>query len=76
MPKNSKNSKLFVKIRGSYLPGSFYGWLCYIPFIVFLILVPILAINYSDNLVLACLITIPNWLVATITITYYASLNS
>lgn len=74
--KKSKNGKLFIKIRGSYLPCSFYGWLSYIPFVTYLILVPILTINYSDNLVLACLITIPNWAIATIIMTYYASLNS
>jgi hypothetical protein len=35
MPKRSK--KWFIKVRGSYLPNSWQGWLTYIPYIAYLI---------------------------------------
>ena len=37
MAKN-KNAKWFKKIRGSYLPVSWQGWLLYVPYIFWLVL--------------------------------------
>jgi branched-subunit amino acid transport protein len=33
----NKNKKWFKKIRGSYLPNSWQGWLTYIPYLAYLI---------------------------------------
>ncbi len=32
----AKKGKWFVKMRGSYIPGSWQGWLTYVPYVVFL----------------------------------------
>jgi hypothetical protein len=35
--RKTKNSAWFIKVRGSYLPNSWQGWLTYIPFVGFLV---------------------------------------
>ena len=45
MPKHSENA-WFVKLRGSYIPCSLRGWLTYIPFILFLVVV--LVVSYGS----------------------------
>lgn len=34
-----KTTPWFVKVRGSYLPSSWQGWLTYIPFVAYLVFV-------------------------------------
>lgn len=76
MMKKQKKAKWFVSIRGSYLPNSGAGWLTYIPFLAFLIAVPILAFSSTDSFALAVLLTVPNWVAAAIVMTYVASRRS
>lgn len=35
--KVHNSPKWFVKVRGSYLPNSWQGWLTYIPFVAYLV---------------------------------------
>ena len=35
----------YVKIRGSYLPYSWQGWLLYVPFVLFLLATMVLALR-------------------------------
>lgn len=36
--KAQKNNTWFIKVRGSYLPNSWQGWLTYIPYMALLII--------------------------------------
>jgi uncharacterized protein (DUF2062 family) len=74
--KRKNKSKWFLNIRGSYIPRSTAGWLTYIPFLAYMLIAPYLAVNYSENLVVAVLITIPNWIAATLAMTYLATQKS
>lgn len=76
MKKKHKKDKWFIKVRSSYLPNSRAGWLTYIPFLAFLLIVPLIAFANTDNIPLAILITIPNWVAAAIVMTYVASNKS
>ena len=74
--KTKKSNKWFIKVRGSYLPNSRAGWLTYIPFITYLIFVPVVAFQNSENQINAILLTIPNWIAAAIVMTYVATKKS
>ena len=74
--RKQKTLKWFIKIRGSYLPNSREGWLTYIPFIAFLIAVPLIAVVCTDNTALAILFIIPNWIAAGVVMTYVGSQKS
>jgi hypothetical protein len=76
MKKQNKKSKWFIKVRSSYLPNSGAGWLTYIPFIAYLTAVPFIAYTSTDSLPLTILITVPNWVAATIIMTYVATVKS
>ena len=76
MKKKQKKSKWFIKVRGSYLPNNGAGWLTYIPFIAYLLMVPVIAFNSTDNIPLVVLITVPNWVAAAVIMTYIASIRS
>jgi hypothetical protein len=74
--KTKKKSKWFKKIRGSYIPCSTAGWVTYIPFVAYLLAVPYIAVVNTDNLLIAGLLTIPNWVAATVVMTYIATQKS
>lgn len=74
--KQKKFNKWFIKVRSSYLPNTGAGWLTYIPFIAYLVAVPLIAVANIDNVLVALLITVPNWVAAAIVMTYVASIKS
>lgn len=74
MAKNSK--KWFKKVRGSYIPLSWQGWLCYIPYVAYLIFVYIYAMYTSGYTAISVLVIIPNWVAAVAIVSWFASKKS
>lgn len=66
----------FVKTRGSYLPSSWQGWLLYVPFIGYLVLSYLSAFRQSDNLINFILFLMPQWVAATVVMTWIATVKS
>lgn len=75
LPKHKKGA-WFVAIRGSYLPVSWQGWLTYVPFIAYLIFSMQVAKDATNSAATALLIIIPNWVAATIVMTWLAKRTS
>lgn len=75
MKKKQKNT-WFVAVRGSYLPNSKQGWLTYIPYIGYCLLVPYIAFTEGDSIAYQLFVTISNWLLATFVLTVIAQRNS
>lgn len=71
-----KSKKWFIKVRGSYLPNSWQGWLLYIPFIAFLIAVVVSALRTQDSALHAFYMIFPQWVAAGVVMTWIASHKS
>lgn len=71
-----KKGAWFVRLRGSYLPASWQGWLTYIPFTAYLIYSLIVALAYTGNTWKAVLWIVPNWVAAAVVMTYVAKRTS
>ncbi len=84
MPKKSTKSRAkkvkrdiwFKKVRGSYLPASWQGWLTYVPFILYLVAVLIVAFNTQDTFFGYLMVVFPQFVAATVVMTYVASKTS
>lgn len=72
----AKIKKWFKKVRGSYLPISWQGWLCYIPYSIYLLSVLIFVLRRRDSFWLALFTLIPNWTAAVITMSWIARRKS
>jgi hypothetical protein len=66
----------FVRLRGSYLPISWQGWLTYVPFTAYLAYSLVVAFAYTGNTVKAVLWIVPNWVAATVVMTWVAQRTS
>jgi hypothetical protein len=66
----------FVRLRGSYLPVSWQGWLTYIPFVAYLAFSLIVAWRYSGNNLKIVILTVPNWVAAAVVMTWIAKRKS
>jgi hypothetical protein len=73
--KQTKKDKWFVAVRGSYLPASKQGWLTYIPYIGYCLLVPYIAFMENSSVAYQIFVTISNWLLATFILTTIARQN-
>ena len=62
----------FAPVRGSYLPVSWQGWLTYIPFVGYLALSALVASRYAHGTIQAILWIVPNWVAATVVMTWIA----
>lgn len=71
MRKN--NNKWFKKVRGSYIPVATQGWLCYIPYVGFLILSYLYVMSTFGYSLLSLLIILPNWVAAAAVMSWFAS---
>jgi sensor histidine kinase YesM len=76
MAKKSKKDKWFVPVRGSYLPNNWKGWLTYLPFMAYLVFAVVYAMQATDTHTQAVLLIIPNWIAATIVMTWLAKRTS
>ncbi|MEO6513339.1 MAG: hypothetical protein ABIR37_01480 [Candidatus Saccharimonadales bacterium] len=75
LPKHKKGA-WFVAVRGSYLPVSWQGWLTYVPYIAYLIFSMQVAKDITSSAATAVLIIVPNWVAATIVMTWLAKRTS
>ncbi|HSX53138.1 MAG TPA: hypothetical protein VLF90_02085 [Patescibacteria group bacterium] len=66
----------FIKVRGSYLPYSWQGWLSYIPFVGFLVWSIIWAFNTSQPVSQTALLLFPSWIAAAVVMTWLAARTS
>ena len=71
-----KKDAWFYKVRGSYLPATWQGWLTYIPFTAFLVWDLIWAVNTETSLTQAIFIVFPAWVAAAVVMTWLAAHKS
>ena len=76
MARKTKKDKWFVPVRGSYLPNNWLGWLTYLPFTAYLVFALIIGWRNSNTVAEALLFIIPNWIAATVVMTWIARRNS
>jgi hypothetical protein len=76
MAKKSAQSKWFIKVRGSYLPANWKGWLTYIPFVAFLLVVLVHAFDVKSNAADIFYMVFPQWVAAAVVMTWIASRKS
>ena len=67
-----KSKKWFIKVRGSYLPVTWQAWLMYVPFVSFLVLVVIAAVNDNNQVDGMFYAIFPQWVAAAIVMTWIA----
>lgn len=72
----NKNRRWFKKVRGSYIPISLQGWLCYIPYVGFLILSYLYVMSVFGYSLLSLLIILPNWIAAAAVMSWFAQKKS
>lgn len=72
----AKKNRWFIKVRGSYLPGSWQGWLTYIPFLAFLVISLVATIHSQATLTMAVLLVFPQWVAAAVVMTWLAARKS
>jgi branched-subunit amino acid transport protein len=70
--RTKKASAWFIKTRGSYLPQSWQAWLSYVPYLAYLIGVLVFVLQRHDSLWLAIFTTVPNWIAASVIMTWIA----
>jgi hypothetical protein len=66
----------YIKKRGSYLPSSWQGWLTYVPYLAYIIGVLVYVEVNKDSFWLAFFTTIPNWIAASVVMTWLARQRS
>lgn len=66
----------FVRLRGSYLPVSWQGWLTYVPFIAYLVFAQLYGRGETNSVAQAILFIVPNYVAAAAVMTYIARLKS
>lgn len=76
MVKKSKNQKMFIAVRGSYLPNNLAGALTYIPFTTYLVFAMVYGWRSTDTAAMAILFIVPNWIAAVAVMTWVAKRNS
>ncbi len=74
-PKGKKGA-WFAKVRGSYIPVSWQGWLTYIPFTIFLVTVLVAAVRTQHSVSDALYMIFPQWVAATVVMTWLAARKS
>lgn len=74
--KQKSSDKWFIKVRGSYLPSSWQGWLTYAPYAAYVIGILLFALDNTSDWLHAVPIIVPNWLVALIAMTWVAEHKS
>ncbi|HSW80110.1 MAG TPA: hypothetical protein VLG47_05025 [Candidatus Saccharimonadales bacterium] len=75
--RKSKNTDAwFIKIRGSYLPNSWQGWLTYIPFVGYLVLSFSAIFQLTDSLLVMVYLLVPAWVGAAVVMTWIAQRKS
>jgi membrane-anchored protein YejM (alkaline phosphatase superfamily) len=68
----TKKDVWFTAVRGSYLPASWQGWFSYIPFVAYLLFTLFTGWANTNSTALAILFVAPNWIAATVVMTWVA----
>jgi len=76
MTRKSKSPRWFKKVRGSYLPNSWQGWLLYIPYAAYVICVVLYAYINQWNLGTSLFVIVPNWVAALAIMSWLADRTS
>ncbi len=71
-----KSKKWFIKVRGSYLPNAWQGWLTYIPFVGYLVATLIYINNHHEDLAASVFFLLTQWIVAAVVMTWVAQRTS
>jgi len=71
-----RNQKWFKPVRGSYLPSSWQGWLCYLPYSAYLIFALVVGLQGTNTAAKAVLFILPNWVAAAAVMTWIAKHTS
>lgn len=74
--KSSPPKPWFIKTWGSYLPKTWQAALTYIPYLAYLIAVLVFVLNRQDNFWLAVFILVPNYVVASLVMSWIAKQKS
>ncbi|HSW37470.1 MAG TPA: hypothetical protein VLG37_03830 [Candidatus Saccharimonadales bacterium] len=76
MIKKSKKDRWFIPVRGSYLPNNWLGWLTYLPFTAYLVFALVIGWHNANTTAEALLFIVPNWIAATVAMTWVAKRTS
>jgi hypothetical protein len=76
MAAKTRKQKWFIRVRGSYLPHSWQGWLLYIPFSAYLIYSAVIGWQNTDSFGHALVFIVPNWIAAAVIMTWIAQRTS
>lgn len=76
MKRKSTSKKWFRKVRGSYLPSSWQGWLLYVLYAAYVIGVVLYASLNQWSLGTSLFVIMPNWVAALAVMTWVAERTS
>ena len=66
----------FIKVRASYLPDSWQGWLLYVPYLAYVLgVIAYVIANHYDRWQ-AVFLVFPNWVAALVVMTWIAKAKS
>jgi isoprenylcysteine carboxyl methyltransferase (ICMT) family protein YpbQ len=71
-----KSNAWFTKVRGSYLPSSWQGWLSYVPFVAYLVGTFFIINKHPNTFIKVAYEIIPEWIAAGAVMTYIAQAKS
>lgn len=74
--KTKKSAAWFVKVRGSYLPNSWQGWVSYIPYVYFLVVAFQAVDRHSHSISDTVIGIVPYWVSAAVIMQWFASRKS
>jgi hypothetical protein len=63
----------FIKVRGSYLPNSWQGWLTYIPFMAYLVAVMVTVNNQTSSWLMKAMMITVQFIAAGVVMTWVAA---
>ncbi|HUD05684.1 MAG TPA: hypothetical protein VMR18_02060 [Candidatus Saccharimonadales bacterium] len=73
---SKKKPLWFKRIRGSYLPISWQGWLLYIPFVSYLVLSVVVTLHRSRAIGYVLFSVFVEWVAGAVVLSWIASLRS
>ncbi len=74
--KKTNKNNWFIRVRGSYLPNNYLGWLTYVPYLAYLLFSLWAGYKYTNSLSMAVLYIVPNFVAAGVIMSYIASKKS
>ncbi len=75
-PKKFQKDIWFYKVRGSYLPATWQGWLTYLPFTIFLLWSGGVIYGFTNSLALFFILLFTVWVAGAVVMSWIASKKS